>query len=1805
MVLKKNISTREGVRIQLKSVIEKLSDCLADENSSRVKLLGLRNNLTNLVEKHETLDAEIVGQLQQDLIENDVLQSLQILEPTHELLAEVTLKLQNFEVSSVSGATAGSTSSKTIRCKLPKFELEIFKGDALAWQGFWDQFQSAIHDNEEISDIDRFNYLKRYLGGLALESVSGLTLSSANYKEAIAILKERFGNPQILISAHMDALIKVEKVNSKSDVKRLRKLYNKIESCIRNLSALKLNVSTYGMLLIPLLKEKLPGELNIIISRKFGSEVWSLDKLLQFFNEELIALENCVPVSSNASKEETKNKFVYSASSFHAQSNSHEFACLYCESKDHSSNQCKSVTNIRSRKDIIRKKSRCFICLKSGHLAKQCPSSYRCKKCNNGRHHVSICENFNRMERQPGLKNNYEVASKCPQGEVTQNGHISSSHGILLQTATVEVTNVNNDSRFSCERMMFDSGSQRSYISAELREFLGLETVRKEKIVIKTFGMDDSSVKILDVVQFKVKHKFGNRSTYVEALCVPFVCSDLTRQNISAAKRNYGHIQNLRLADSNENSSNLKVNILIGVDYYHCFFTGKVKKANYGPVASETVFGWVLSGRVEYENAGGDSFSFATHAMRCNNDQFDCLKLNLTRFWEVEALDNNETDSVVHEFEKHIYHDGKRYVTQLPFKPCHDVLPDNFSVCQKRLELTRSKLKKQGILNEYNQIFSEYQENGIIERVPDNEIPKEIGSVHYLPHRAVVRKDKSTTKIRAVFDASCATNGPSLNDCLYSGPNLISKIFDILLRFRLNRIAIIADIKQAFLNIAIEQSHCDYLRFLWYDFSSEPENIVVYRFLRVVFGVTSSPFLLNGTIRQHLNQYSKSHSEFVRKFEDDLYVDDTVSGVNTVDEGKQFYETATQIMQQAGFSLRKWVSNHPELQRYFDKQDKVPSEKEDDRMLAESEIVGVRETQNQKILGLDWNKDSDEIVFNFSDFLSQCRRLEPTKRNILSLCASLFDPLGLISPITAQIKVIFQKLCVEKISWDELITPQVKCEWLTLLKGLEMLEEIKINRIACFEKASVLSVELHGFCDSSSSLYCAVVYARVTTPYGINVYFWCSKTKVAPLKKLTIPRLELLGCLLLSKLIESVTIAIENKVKVDRVVCWTDSKIALFWIKGKEKTWKPWVENRVVLIRKVVPREFWFHIAGRENPADSPTRPIGDFKVLFNEWFHGPRFLCRQIDCVSFSENLDSVPEVQTEQIKSSCKKMTERVTLNCVTTDCDNDLDTLLKFENHSSLQKLLNVFGYVLRFKNNLIARVKQRDTVLNDEVLSVDELNVAWKKIIKYEQFKLKKQTNYEKMKASLRLFTDEEGYIRLRGRFANSTLTNGEKYPIILRSVKSYVTKLIVLDCHRKVMHHGIETTLSRLRLKYWIVQGRRVVKDVLKKCVTCRRFQGRPMVAAASPDLPTYRVNHLGYAFEATGLDFAGPLFIRNCKDSSKVYILLLTCASSRAIHLELTHDMKSQAFIRAIKRFIARRGVPNQVIHDNFKTFRSVEVKKFFSNSGIKQTFILPASPWWGGFYERLVRVVKTTLRKVLARSLLTFEELQTVLCEAEGVINQRPLHYSSEEDIYEALTPNHLIYGKSLSSLTIVHKHEPEQLFSSDECHKRAKFIQNLLRHYWKQFSTSYLNELRQHNLYRKSVRSSSEKLQLGDVVIVKEDNPVPRSQWRMGKVEKIIYGRDGHQRGAQLKVMSRVGKSTVIHRPLQKLIPFEISDHMEDISEKNKAGDNVNDVDTDVNTTDTEAAHDLEHIVHRNLPRRSAINGQLIRRLRDGFVN
>ena len=434
------------------------------------------------------------------------------------------------------------------------------------------------------------------------------------------------------------------------------------------------------------------------------------------------------------------------------------------------------------------------------------------------------------------------------------------------------------------------------------------------------------------------------------------------------------------------------------------------------------------------------------------------------------------------------------------------------------------------LLKAYNDIFIEQKQNGIIEEVMSQ---GKLGETHYTPDHPVIRDDKITTKTCIVFDASARDNGPSLNDCLYKGPHLIPLLYDILLRFRSHVVALTSDIEKAFLQINVNENDRDYLRFLWFDnILSDQPKIVRNRFARVVFGVTSSPFCLNGTIRKHVQSYDFD-KEFIDKVLSSFFVDDFIGGEESVAKAFELFKKLRIRFLEGHFLLRKWKTNNLKL-----------------RDLINHNNSGNEDAVNkvEKVLGIPWDSDEDILVYDFKTIMKDAHKSKPTKRNLLKIISSFYDPIGLIQPILISLKILLQEAHRLKLGWDDEFCGEIKEAWERNFREIDELVNVNVDRR--FESSSdedpIVCRELHGFSDASKSGFGACVYVRSFCRSGkVTVRLLTNKSRVAPLKTETIPRLELLGNLLLSRLITSVKNALKNCVNFDKIYLWIDSKVTL------------------------------------------------------------------------------------------------------------------------------------------------------------------------------------------------------------------------------------------------------------------------------------------------------------------------------------------------------------------------------------------------------------------------------------------------------------------------------------------------------------------------------------------------------------------------------------------------------------------------------------------------------------------------------------
>ena len=672
-------------------------------------------------------------------------------------------------------------------------------------------------------------------------------------------------------------------------------------------------------------------------------------------------------------------------------------------------------------------------------------------------------------------------------------------------------------------------------------------------------------------------------------------------------------------------------------------------------------------------------------------------------------------------------------------------------------------------------------------------------------------------------------------------------------------------------------------------------------------------FLLNATIQQHLAKFP--NSRVIEELKDNLYVDDWLTGADSAEEGYKLIQEASDVMNQAAMPLAKWVSNSPAVAEVLHRDFK-------DKFI---------DAESVKVLGMKWLATSDAFSFSIASLPDG---LCITKRIVLSYLSRLFDPLGIAAPYVMRIKCLFQDLWRAGLQWDDEIPSEFHVQFLRWVDGLQVLQQWSIPRSYTGSGwSSIRGLALHAFGDASPRGYGACVYLVAEKEDGSVVpSLVIAKAKLTPLKTVTLPRLELLACLLSACLLTFVHDALRLE-KSLRYYCWSDSMVALSWIKADPSRWKAFVANRVVEIQTLTVLDRWFLCSGVENPADLLTRGVTTEELIFSKvWLQGPKFLVeRRSDEVDLLEPSAVLCSVMAEETSSP---------VLIAATPGEN----VFQVERWGKLTKAIRVVAWVLRFIFN--SRHKLEDRRLGD--VSYDEMQHARQVLIQQVQQQefaaevsaLQRGHLVAKSSplAQLTPYLDDEGLLRVQGRLQFSSLPPDKKHPIFFP--KSHFAVLLMRFQHFIMKHAGVSTLISAVRKSYWVFGLRRIAKRVKRMCVSCQRQYPTHGSITVNPAVP----------FAVTGLDHAGPLY---CCDTprKKYWVLLFTCGVVRAVHLELVDALSTYDTVLAFRRLVVRRGLPKVIYSDNAKGFVAAPDKILgqFGPLTPEWRFIAPNSPWWGG----------------------------------------------------------------------------------------------------------------------------------------------------------------------------------------------------------------------------------------------------------------
>lgn len=1653
---------------------------------------------------------------------------------------KIKMKIGMNQISSAgTGPVQGSNSeSKSVQMnvevKLPQIQLPLFSGVYEEWQSFQDMFISLIHNNANLSAVQKLHYLKSSLKGEPENLLRSLSTTETNYQEAWDKLTRRYNNKRYNSNEILKRLFAQKPISNES-APAIKQLLDTTSACLKSLKNLGIDIKSWDVIINYLIVSKLDYETRRLweteISRSTSDDFPTWDQLVEFLETRFRTLEmisgtkpNVKPINNtNLSTKHATNQKMFHSTVQDGERDKKEYnkVCVFC-SNQHLLYQCKQFASKspEERSEFVQSKRLCFNCFSSTHNVRSCHQSTCCRRC--GRRHHSLLH-LERSEHQvPAVapttsseqssspvnvqqSNNYEKKVVAHFAKEEHQGKM------LLATALVKVKSTNGYSQTA--RVLIDQGSEASFVTESTVQSLGLKRYPVNGLVS---GVGDGKLRTKNIVQFELESLHNpDFSILVDA----FVLSSLTSflPSTKTSIFDWPDLENLALADPDYGSPG-KIHIILGVEAFsQIILSGLMKHpSSGGPVAQNTQLGWILSGRVGVSDE--PSLQMKTLHLQVKEDEI------LKQFWEIEREPDLIKKPLTKEekrceeiFESTTTRNNEgRYIVRLPFRESDPkcVYGKSKEIALKRFKLLEKKLTKNpGLQVEYAKVLADYLKQQHMKQIKD---PYEIGYPYavYLPHHAVVREDKETTKVRVVYDASCkGVNHVSLNDSLMVGPKLQQDLRHILMRWRTHQFCIVADIIQMYRQVLVGNEDADFQRILWRPDPEQP--ISHYRLLTLTFGTACAPYLAVKSLQQLAKDEQMKYPVAAKITSEDFYMDDLLTGCETEDEAIHIYIEMNKLMKEGGFELQKWCSNSQVLLCYIEK---------DKKSTNDSLTFKINETI--KVLGISWNKNEDN--FRYTYHLPDLD--EPmTKRRVLSNIARLYDPMGWIVPVLITAKIYMQKLWKSGLDWDQNLPTELLNEWLKFQDDLDNVKQICIPRWLNLKKGN--PVELHVFVDASQVAYAAVVYIKTGDGDGnIHVNIVTAKTKVAPIEKeISIPRLELCAALLGTKLLFEVAQILD--ISKDKLFAWSDSMVVLAWLRGEPSRWNTFVSNRVSEIQNILDKDQWNHIPTDQNPADCASRGISVGELIeHNLWWHGPKII---------RENhvYTSEMEFNTNLEERAIKTLTTQVHL---TED--------FIWTRFSTLSRMLRVLSYcrkMLKLKEpNSKGEINKNITV--EEIH--DTLNICIKATQKLyfeeeiNQIKSKAGCVTKKSKLhTLSPFLDQNGLLRVGGRINQSTAGFDKRHPIIMPS-ESHLTKLIVLDAHHKTLHGGPQIMLNFIRSKYWIIRAREKAKKCYRDCVTCVRYSrqnnnqlmGQLPKVRLTPDKP----------FKSTGVDFTGHINIRfspgRGSKSYKGYICVFICMSTRAIHLEAVSDLTAKGFIAAFRRFVSRRGRCQDMYSDNGTNFVGAdkELKEMFSQAksqlpneiahllteeGTTWHFVPPHAPNFGGIWEAAVRSTKKHLKRVIGDATLTFEELSTVLTQVEACLNSRPISFLSDNpDDPMPLTPGHFLIGEPLVTIPDIDYSE-----SSLSGLQRWKLTQKMVNDFWRKWSNEYLVTL--NNRYKWFTKRAEPDI--NDVVLVIDHN-IPPAKWLLGRIIEKHPGKDNLTRVVTIKT-----KNGICKRPCNKL--------------------------------------------------------------------
>ena len=1085
---------------------------------------------------------------------------------------------------------------------------------------------------------------------------------------------------------------------------------------------------------------------------------------------------------------------------------------------------------------------------------------------------------------------------------------------------------------------------------------------------------------------------------------------------------------------------------------------------------------------------------------------------------ECDFLLSQEDRRALHILNNTVRMEDGHYSVGLLWKNECRIGSDGRDVAERRREgLTRRFKKNPDLYQKYCSKMTEYISN-FAEPVPLES--ESNGRCRYIPHHCTAAE----TKFRVVFDCSARSgDGKSLNDMLMRGPDLTNTVVGVLLRFRQNPIAVVADIMGMFSQVLVEEADREALRFLWYPDNDYNQPPVCYRMRTHVFGAKSSPccaaFALRMTGVVNATGACEGAVNAVLK---SVYVDDVCLSCVSEKEAIDLVAQLRPLLASGGFHLTKRMSNSKAVLEQIPPEDLVG-----DVSLAEELPV-------HKTLGVFWDASTDRLKVRVNIKEKPC-----TRRGLLSMISQTYNPLGILQPFLLPARRLLQQACVSKLGWDAQIdsVSGLERDWDCWFASLCELEQVELARCV-LPHGQVARIELHTFADASTVGYGACTYLRVVYRNGsVHCSLILGKSRVVPLKRVSMPRLELVAAVLAAKLCK--LIRKELDVNVDEVFYWTDATVVLRYISNSFSRFEAFVGNRIELLHTLTAVSQWRYVPTNDNPADLASRGISPKLCVSAElWFRGPSFLLCN-DSVKWPEQPDFMVELAEDdpEVKNTLKK--------CFSQKILDEGWVERVFTRYSDLTRLRRTMAWLLRFHNYV--RWKFSDSGRNVAVgpLTAEECEKALAVIIQLVQDQsfseaLRVLPNQVELAGPAAPVTEEmikksshlqqmqhlnpfvvRGSLRVGGRLRNARLSYEAKYPLLMPH-QHPVTDLLIKHHHEKEGQMGVNHVLAGLNRNVWIVNGRSAVKRVIGNCVPCRTWRARSGNQQMG-DLPPARVQQKK-PFTSIGVDLMGPIMVTVGRSLVKRYICIFNCMVTRAVHFEVVQSQEVRVFLQAYRRFCGRRNVnPTSVYSDNGGNF--VAAEKVLKGK-VTWHFNPPRASHQGGLYEIFFKLFRKIFRSIVSGSILYEFDLFTYVTEVERILNNRPItKLPDTPDDWAALTPNSILTGSLADDVQLGRS-------SKVDVFRQSWKTEYLADQFWRQWLQQYLPLLHP----RQKWFGVSCNVKPGDLVLMLDES-LPRGQWP----KAIVVENLPDQGGLVRRVRVRTSGGTIYSRDIRKLCLLE----------------------------------------------------------------